>query len=132
MTLLRPMVCAGVLALACMPAAAFAQNACATQNSTLEINECAQQKFAAADKRLNTAYQVVLKQLDRGADNGPFTKEALIDAQRKWVAFREADCKARAALYRGGSIAPSVYMECMIAHADERTKVLQPGTWTPG
>lgn len=122
---------AGLIALA--PAAAFAQgpHPCITQANTLEINACAQEKFQAADKRLNAAYQVVLKQLD-GGGNGPATKKALVDAQRKWVAFREADCKAQASVYQGGTIAPSVYMECMIAHADARTRALQPASWTGG
>jgi len=122
----------GLLALAPVAALAKRANACATPNSTIEINACAQQKFAAADQRLNAAYRAVLKQLDTYRENGPGTKKALIDAQRKWVAFRDADCKARAALYQGGSIAPSVYLECMIGHADARTRVLQPDTWTAG
>lgn len=123
-----------VFAAAFHAAAAFAQsdNPCATQANTIDINGCAEQKYDVKDRELNQAYKALIAQLDGYHDNGPATKKALILAQRKWLEFRDADCSARSLVYQGGSIAASVYMECKIAHTDQRIKELQLNLWAAG
>ena len=70
---------------------------CAKAFSTLEINDCAEQEFKRADARLNAAYKAMLARIDTGTDFDAKTKAglrtAVQDAQRKWLAFRDADCK---------------------------------------
>jgi hypothetical protein len=52
-------------------------------------------QFAAADARLNTAYRKALA--EAGPDSGTVTKEAIRDAQRAWLRYRDA-CLAFAAV----------------------------------
>ncbi|MFZ2266821.1 MAG: lysozyme inhibitor LprI family protein [Azonexus sp.] len=114
--------------LAC--SASFAQDAdpCLTQRNTGEMDECGKQTLARKDKELNAAYQALLKQLvaDDPRDAADFaeTRKLLLDAQRTWIKFRDADCKGKLVLYAGGSMRGSVYFRCMTEHTEQRTKEL--------
>lgn len=61
--------------------------------STAGMMECERQAFARWDKELNTAYFKLMKALP------PAEQEALRNAQRKWLAFRDAEFAALAAVY---------------------------------
>jgi len=108
---------------------AFAENAepCAAATNTLELNECAQRQFDRQEKQLNAVYQDTLKLLE-----GSATKQLLIAAQRRWVEFRQADCDAQRNLFEGGTVAPQVYLGCMVDHAKQRGKELDPSNWARG
>jgi len=112
----------------------FAQSSdpCKTLASTLDDNMCAKQKFDIQDHQLNNLYQALLKQLSSSGENAGATKKLLIAAQRKWVEFRDADCTAQSALYKGGSVAPQIDEGCMTAHTEQRIKELQLGNWQAG
>lgn len=108
---------------------------CATQSNTMEINSCAQKKFDASDHELNQAYQRVLRQLpsdEQTGQSGETTKKLLIAAQRKWMEFRDADCKAQEHLFQGGSIHTAVHLECLREHSEQRIKELNPTSWQGG
>jgi len=106
------------------PAFAQGTDACAAATGSIELNECAQRQFAQQEKQLNAVYQATLKALD-----GSAAKPLLVAAQRKWVAFRSADCDARRELFQGGSVAPQVYLDCMSERAKQRAKELDPLHW---
>ncbi len=57
-----------------------------TARDTYELNSCAVASARAADRHLNMAYRDLLRYLD------PVETRSLVLAQRKWVAFRDADC----------------------------------------
>ncbi len=57
----------------------------------LEQGECAQQKFSAADKRLNDLYKQLMAALPPDS-NDSFAKSSLVKAQKAWVKFKEANC----------------------------------------
>lgn len=71
--------------------------------------------YRAADAQLNAVYRTAMarmKQLDRGtrpADLPPAERarpsysQALLNSQRAWLAYRDANCRAFSYEYRGGS-----------------------------
>ncbi|MFS2007811.1 lysozyme inhibitor LprI family protein [Duganella sp. CT11-25] len=96
---------------------------CKNAVSTPDINECAAVEQKKAEDKLNKTYQDVLKSLDEGKD--PETKKALIEAQRAWVKFREADCKAVYQKSIGGTIRTVMYIGCMQNRAETRIQELK-------
>src|SRR5690606_13772545 len=60
--------------------------------STVDIVQCVAGLRDAWDKRLNAAYRQVME-----AESGP-QKDALLRAQRQWIAYRDSNC----AYYAGG------------------------------
>jgi len=71
-----------------LPAAAETQ--CNTAGTGEEMNVCAANDLAKAEKELNAVYQALLK---KEAKNTVFIQK-LRNAQRAWVAFRDADLDA--------------------------------------
>lgn len=112
-----------------------AANPCDTQNNTIEINACANQQFAEQDRLLNSAYQTLLKTLSpnkAAGATGDSPRAMLVAAQRRWIAFRDADCKAQQQVYAGGSIQTAVYLGCMKQRTEQRIKELQVKEWQGG
>ena len=68
-----------------------------------EMNQQAHKDFLKADAELNRVYQRLVAKLD------DTSKKKLVDAQLKWIKFRDADAEARAATNQGGTIYPTVY-----------------------
>ena len=98
--------------------AGTAHAACPGQ-SQAEMNNCAAQEYQQADAALNAAWpsaKAVADQAGAGAQ--------LLDAQRKWIAFRDMACTAEAALYQGGSIQPLIYYSCLTRLTGQRTNDL--------
>jgi uncharacterized protein YecT (DUF1311 family) len=62
-------------------------------DSSLKMTNCANTAIAAWDKKLNANYQELMAAAD---DN---TKAIIRDAQRKWLAYRDADLKIYATYY---------------------------------
>ncbi len=90
-----------------------------------ELNRCADEDARAVDAELNRLYQELLSK-NRGDENA--TKK-LRDAQRAWVAFRDAQLQA---LYpvedkqrEYGSIYPMCYAEVAAAMTKERIAQLR-------
>lgn len=72
-----------------------------------------------ADTELNAFYAKVRLNL-QGPD-----RDNLVAAQRLWLQFRDANCKAEHELYTGGSAAPMVQAACMEAVTRQRTMELK-------
>lgn len=86
----------------------------------VELNRCAHDAYLAADAELNAVWPVAKASMDQiGAG------AALLDAQRKWIAFRDAACAAEAAPYDGGSIRPQVHATCLERLTRRRTEDLR-------
>lgn len=101
---------------------------CAKADNTLEINDCAQQKQEAVERKLNTVYQQMLKQIAQESADNPDKKDLqkqFVQAQRLWISFREADCKAMYTYWIDGSIRNLRYLGCMQDHAEQRIKEIE-------
>jgi uncharacterized protein YecT (DUF1311 family) len=109
--------------------ASSASDSCDAATAT-EVNRCVQQQFADQDRALNEAYQKILLQLN--TDWQQSTRDGLIKAQRLWIQFRNADCKAQESVYDGGTVHTWVYLRCLRDHTAQRVKDLDPLNWQGG
>ena len=85
-----------------------------------EMNATAREHFARADADLNKTYQAVLKKLPDAE-----SKQKLKEAQRAWIASRDAEATRAADKVRGGSMAPTLRYETMAKLTQERVKQLK-------
>jgi uncharacterized protein YecT (DUF1311 family) len=77
-------------------------------NDQATMNQCAAQQHAAADTELNALYQQISMRLNGQPDR----KKLLVETQRAWIAFRDAECTFSASGVEGGSLFPLVYSNC--------------------
>lgn len=129
----RPLA-ALIVALALLPAVARTAGGdpCATQANTIEINACLRQQFEAQDRLLNAAYQKLLRALGEtgdGAAKGESPRDLLVAAQRRWIEFRDADCKAMRQLLAGGSGASATQLACLRDRTEQRIRQLDTKSW---
>jgi uncharacterized protein YecT (DUF1311 family) len=82
-----------------------------------ELNQCAYQDWQIADADLNAAYQDAMALLKSWDANLPADMqggaEALRQAQRAWITFRDKACEAEGYAMKGGSAEPLVIYGCM-------------------
>lgn len=97
--------------------AASAAGPCDAATSTTEIVSCFGQQAQRADVRLNTAYR------DARARVSAAQAKSLQTAQRAWIAFRNANCRADAA--GEGTIARIEAAQCMFETAAARAAELE-------
>jgi uncharacterized protein YecT (DUF1311 family) len=82
----------------------------------LEMNDCAAAEYQRFDAELNAVWPIAKSRADAiGAG------ATLLDAQRKWIAFRDAACTAEIAPYGGGSIQPLIWYNCLTRMTRNRT-----------
>ncbi|WP_397532750.1 lysozyme inhibitor LprI family protein [Roseateles sp.] len=115
--------------------AARAGDPCVTQANTSEVNQCAKQQFEQQDKLLNAAYQAALQVVPSANEpgtSGETPRALLVKAQRRWVEFRDADCKAKYQVFAGGTIRNVIYLGCMRERTEQRIKELAAGEWQGG
>ena len=93
-------------------------------NTTPEIVACLAKSLKAVDAELNTEYRKALKiasdQYHRSTD-----VQNLRDAERKWIAYRDAICKAEYGLVGGSTAGPSIQISCLIRITKQRIADLQ-------
>lgn len=88
--------------------------------NTAEMLECAHSEYEAWDKELNKYYKLLMGIL------GKEEKAKLKEAQRKWIAFRDAEIEFSATLNRNkeGTMWPVIHAANKIAIVRERTIAL--------
>jgi uncharacterized protein YecT (DUF1311 family) len=97
---------------------------CTNPPDQMTITQCAYEEWQTADAELNSVYKratAILKdqdsRLDAAMRGGP---EALRDAQRAWITFRDKTCEAEGFAMRGGSAEPMVVAFCLTRITRER------------
>jgi uncharacterized protein YecT (DUF1311 family) len=103
---------------------------CKDPQSNLEMRMCADQELKQADVELNEIYTRAIaaarEQTRAGREYGSPDLEALLrEGERRWIAFREADCRYQYELYHGGTIAPLVELQCRLDLTKARAKELR-------
>jgi uncharacterized protein YecT (DUF1311 family) len=102
-----------------MPAFAFAQDKCYdAARDQPALNECADAAFKKSDKKLNELYKQIETRLNDDAD----TKNLLVQAQRDWIKFRDAECSFQTAEAVGGSMMPMLTAQCAESLTQSRVK----------
>lgn len=86
--------------------------------TTLGMIECINKEFEVQDAALNAAYKALI------ADMTPAQTAGLKKAQRAWIAFRNADCKARYSP-DWGTFSSLTSNMCMVQRTVERTLELE-------
>lgn len=85
-----------------------------------DLEQCAVQRFRAADAALNRVYR------DIGGD--PRNRELLLSTQRTWLAYRDATCAWEQDLRRGGNEALLNAIACLANVTEARAAYLQQAT----
>jgi uncharacterized protein YecT (DUF1311 family) len=101
---------------------------CKNSVSTVDVNECAEKEQKLVEVTLNEVYKRVLKGIDiPDTEQEKFSvmKKSFIAAQRAWIKFREADCRALYDRHADGTIRTLMYIGCMQTHAEQRIKELK-------
>lgn len=115
------------LILACLFASpALAQELdCATAEAQQDLNQCAELDWQAADEALNDAYKRAMAEMKDMDANMPEdlqgAADALRDAQRAWITYRDANCLHAGFPMRGGSAEPLLVYGCMAEMTNDRT-----------
>lgn len=100
------------------PLAAQANDHLCAEHTQTGLNECAWQKYRAADAEMNRVYRSSL-----AADS---SRAMLLEgAQRAWVVFRDTQCAYVARAYEGGSMQPMQQGACLEALTRTRTRQLR-------
>jgi len=93
-----------------IPAFAFSQDKCYDEaKDQAAMNKCADAAYKESDKKLNELYKQIEARLKDDAD----TKKLLVQAQRDWIKFRDAECGFQTAEAAGGSMMPMLVTQCM-------------------
>jgi uncharacterized protein YecT (DUF1311 family) len=106
---------------------------CDNAVSQMAMTQCAQKSFAEADALLNAEYKrtmAVMRKFDAepgshpSGDTRPGYAAALTEAQRAWIAFRDAHCRTMRYQMRGGSAEPMLVWGCRETLTRDRTEQL--------
>ena len=92
---------------------------CTNAVVTSDKVSCLSKAKDASDAKLNSVYQSLRNRLE-GED-----ADRLLETQRIWIKYRDANCSAERALYGGGTAAHPAYLACVEAMTRARTKELQ-------
>ena len=101
--------------------------------TTYDMSVCLSKIYEKSDAELTVAYQAALKELGKWAGN--FTAKRQIKnlrtAERNWIAYRDAQCKAQYDLFEGGSGGPLENLACRIEATDQRIAEIRRVYLTP-
>ena len=90
---------------------------CDNAYSTLEINQCAADKFDAADQQL----QVYLTKSIQQNSTDKALVDAIQTAQKQWLQYRQAECNAVYTQWQQGTIRGVMTLSCKLALTQQRT-----------
>lgn len=96
------------------------EHPCAGAGTQRQINECNARAAQVADRRLNQVYQALRKTLSSQQQ-----WRRLQEAQLAWIRFRDRNCEFSTGRFEGGSIAPTVYSQCLERVTQQRTEELE-------
>ncbi|WP_339113139.1 lysozyme inhibitor LprI family protein [Thioclava sp. GXIMD2076] len=95
---------------------------CDAPGTQAEMTACAGQDYATADAELNAAYA---EARTRAHERGAVQAGALLQAQRAWIAYRDAACIAEGLEYDGGSMQPMAVAMCKTELTKRRSEDLR-------
>ena len=90
-----------------------------------------------ADAAMNAQYRATMAQMKKmdalgpqpDATTGPIYQNALLAAQRAWLAYRDAECRVEGYEFRGGSAEGMAHAQCLADLTKARTKELKVEMW---
>jgi uncharacterized protein YecT (DUF1311 family) len=125
-------IASAALLLITQASTAQATDPCDDPQTQQAMNACSAREFTAADATLNEQWALTvaeMKDLDRalpeGGDGQPGYYDALLAGQRAWLAYRDAECRSESFFTRGGSLQPTLEMQCKTYLTELRTEQLR-------
>ena len=89
---------------------------CSNPVSQVEMTYCAERDWMEADAALNKVYGLAMAKMRETdgylPDNLKGAADALRDAQRAWIPYRDKACAAYGYLARGGTLEPQLIYAC--------------------
>ena len=107
-------------------AAGQPQPNCENPQTQTDMNICSRRAYEAADAVMTRQYSTAaarMKQMDMEAEPGYFA--ALLQSQRAWLKFRDAQCRLEGYVTRGGSAEWLNENMCLLDLTQKRTDELK-------
>jgi uncharacterized protein YecT (DUF1311 family) len=105
---------------------------CTDPQSRAEMNYCSNKEYKTATASLNKVFKKALKkqqELDNlNAESGPDNvgaEKSIVKAQRAWTDYRDGTCDTEGYQVAGGSMQPTMVMNCRIRLTLMRIKELK-------
>ncbi len=106
---------------------------CDSAETQVEMNFCAEQGFREADKELNSVYKQLMQVLrskrnTTDSEQVAYNKKlenSVIQAQKRWLEFRDSSANIWRVKYEGGSVMPVIYYGVMTSLTKAQTRELQ-------
>lgn len=99
---------AKIMCLALVPFASLHAQDCANASSQTAMSVCADQAYKKTDAQLNLVYKQITARLKDDKD----TTKLLVNAQKNWIAFRDAECAFSTSGSAQGSVYPMLVAQC--------------------
>ena len=96
-----------------------AADPCANPQTQFEMNQCAGKDYKTADAALNQVYQRLVNMLDDEE------RAQLKEAQTAWIKYRDLNCDFVGDQFKGGTMRPMVYANCLADMTRKRTTELR-------
>ncbi len=96
-----------------------AADPCANPQTQFEMNQCAGKDYKTADAALNQVYQRLVTMLDDEE------RAQLKEAQTAWIKYRDLNCDFVGDQFKGGTMRPMVYANCLADMTRKRTTELR-------
>lgn len=93
---------------------------CDNAYTTLDINQCAEDKFDAANKQLQ---QYLTQSIQQNNTDKPLVA-AIRTAQKRWLQYRQVECNAVYTQWQQGTIRGVMTLSCKRALTQQRTLTL--------
>lgn len=102
-----------------------AQPDCRAAMTQVDINACAAIEARAADAELNRVFGQAVRQLQAqdGRPNGE-SERRLREAQRTWIAYRDAQCQLAGIGALGGTLESTLIADCIADMTSRRVSEL--------
>lgn len=131
-TILVSLLLSGLFLSASVTRAQEDQIDCQNAMTQAEMNMCANKDYEAADKELNAVYKKAMASM-KATDtelvdidtNLVGAVEALKNAQRAWIGYRDGQCELAGFEARGGSMEPMLVSGCLADLTKKRTDELK-------
>jgi uncharacterized protein YecT (DUF1311 family) len=106
---------------------------CTNPVTQADMNQCSGIQAQAADAELNRVWALARAEMQRRdretsaaeRDGRPGYYAALLESQRAWLRYRDAQCQVEGYGARGGSMEPLLRNSCMRALTEARTAALR-------
>lgn len=95
---------------------------CDSENSQQETLLCLERAYAAADGDLNRVWKTVQQKISSRSET---FRSALLQSQKFWIEFRDANCHSVGKEMEGGSAEASLVKGCLLRMTLERATELK-------